>query len=97
MRRLILLLTVFSCLASLTSASKGEGETRTATVNMDIKPTDLINIKAKNTDLKIEVWDKNEVEVVATILYDGKMTDKMTRFLDEFEMHVKNNIQYDNG
>lgn len=96
MKRLILTALLFSFLFWHANASK-DWETRTATVTTSVTANDVINIQAKNTDLVIETWNKNEVEVTATIRYDGKMTDKMTKFLEEFEKLVKENIKQGGG
>ncbi|MEM6737349.1 MAG: hypothetical protein AAGC64_13330 [Bacteroidota bacterium] len=74
-----------------------DGETRTATFSRNVKPDDVINIQAKYTDLVIEAWHKNEVEVTATVRFDGKLTNKMVEFLDNFQKHVEDNIDKSMG
>ncbi|GAB4239999.1 MAG: hypothetical protein Tsb0034_16270 [Ekhidna sp.] len=98
MKKIILIICAFS-IGSIVHAHKGRdaGETRTATVVQPVNATDRIDIRAKNTDLVVESWNKNEVKVEATIRFDGKMTDKIARFLDEFEDHVKSGIMYSGG
>ena len=91
MKRLITTLFVFSAFAHL-SFSKEKVETRTATVRMEVSPNSLINIQAKHTDLVVETWDKSEVEIVATLRFDGKMTDRMIEFLENFQEHVEDNV-----
>lgn len=93
MKRLILIALAYNLTFYAALATK-DVETRTATVNMKITPSDLISIKAKHTNLSVEVWDKNEVEVVATIRFEGKMTDRMERFLAEFQENVESKVQY---
>ncbi len=88
MKKLILI----ALISSLNYSYANDGETRTATVKVEISSTDDINIQAKNTDLVVETWDKNEVLIEATVRYDGKMTDKMEKFLDEFEQRVNDKI-----
>lgn len=92
MKRLITTLFVFSVLTHLLY-SKEKVETRTATVRMEVSPNSLINIQAKHTDLVVETWDKSEVEIVATLRFDGKMTDKMISFLENFQEHVEDNVR----
>lgn len=94
MKRLLLITFAFSAFAVATFGNDKEFETRTATVRMNVTASDRINIQAKNTDLVVETWNKNEVEIVATLRFDGKMTDKMTAFLDDFQQHVEGNIRY---
>ena len=94
MKQLLLITFAFNLFANTTLANSKDFETRTATVRMDVTANDLINIQAKNTDLVVEAWDRNEVEVIATLRFDGKMTDKMTSFLENFQKHVEDNIQY---
>jgi len=98
MKRLILLLLGFNLLNSAeVNAGDRSYETRVATVNMEVSPNDLINIRAKNTDLVVEAWDKNQVEIIATVRFDGKMTDKMVSFLDNFQEYVEENIDFSAG
>ena len=93
MKRLIVILFASSLTVYTSSAKSRDFETRTATVQVEVSPNDLINIEAKNTDLMVEAWDKNQVEIVATLRFDGKMTDKMTAFLENFQKHVEENIR----
>ena len=63
-----ILTTILVCSLSLqVLATEKLGETRTAKVTVDVSPSDVINIQAKYTELVIESWDKNEVEVIATV------------------------------
>lgn len=77
--------------------SKDAGETKTATVSYKVNSNDEIDIRAKYTDLKVEAWNKDEVLIEATIRFDGKMTDKMQSFLDNFEEEVTSNIDEQAG
>lgn len=95
MKKLILI--ALACSLGTLLYAKNDGETRTATVKVDITSSDLINIQAKYTELIVEEWSKNEVEVEATVRYDGKMTNKIQEFLDEFEQRVKNNVTKGGG
>ena len=98
MKKLTLITLAFSLLfVAELSASNKRFETRTATIKRDVSPNDLINIKAKNTDLVVESWDKNEVEITATVRFDGKMTDKMVSFLDNFQEYVEDNVEFSGG
>jgi len=72
--------------------ANGIGETRTAKVTIPSNPSALILINGKNTELIIETWNKNEIEVIAEINYRGKEKSNMTEFLDSFEQDVKDNI-----
>lgn len=91
MKKLILIALACS-FTTLLHANKKDGETRTASVKVSVSPSDLIDIQAKYTELTVEAWDKNEVEIEATVRFDGKLTNKMQVFLDEFEKNVKDNI-----
>lgn len=95
MKKLILTISILSC--SIAAMSTTDGETRSATVTVNVASSDLINIQAKYTDLIIETWDRNEVLIEASIRYEGEMTDKAQKFLDEFERLVKDNINLGNG
>jgi len=97
MKRLILILFAFNLLTTTEVHAGKSYETRTASVSMKVSPNDLINIRAKNTDLVVETWDKNQVEVIATVRFDGKMTDKMVSFLDNFQEYVEENIDFSAG
>ncbi|MEQ9403339.1 MAG: hypothetical protein RIM99_07140 [Cyclobacteriaceae bacterium] len=96
MKKTILILLAFSIWLPYSQADN-KVETRTASFSFDVSANDLINIQAKYTDLTVEAWDKNEVFVEATIRFDGKMNDRMQRFLDSFEEEVKNNISDNPG
>ncbi len=93
MKKLILITLIYSLAAISVANEKKDGETRSAIVTVDISPSDKIIIEAKHTELTVETWDKDEVEIEANIRFDGKMTDRMQEFLDEFEANVKNNIR----
>jgi hypothetical protein len=95
MKKLILI--ALACSLSAGLFANKDGETRTATVKVGVSASDIIDIKAKYTELTVETWSKNEVEIIASIRFDGKMTDKVQKFLDEFEENVKNNISNSAG
>ncbi len=91
MKKTILILLAFSLVVNFAKANK-DGETRTATLTYEVSPSDVIDLKAKYTDVLIEAWDKNEVYIEATIRFDGRMNDRVQRFLDAFEEEVESNI-----
>ncbi|WP_421765267.1 hypothetical protein [Ekhidna sp.] len=95
MKRIIIL--ALACSASLAILAKGDGESRSTKVNVEISASDEIRIQAKYTALTIETWNKNEVEIEATVRYDGKVTSKIQEFLDEFESRVNDNIRLSGG
>lgn len=70
----------------------GTGETRTAKVSILANPSAFIIINGKNTELLIETWNKNEIEVIAEVNYRGKEKANVTAFLNNFEQEVKDNI-----
>ncbi len=90
MKKLILAALIYSIAFPLFAIN--EGETRTANVSLETASSDNINIQAKNTELILETWDKNEILIEASVRFDGKMTDKMQKFLDDFEQQVKDGI-----
>ena len=92
MKRTILILLAFNVGFNVSSANSEDGETRTANVTMEVSSTDIVNIQAKYTDLIVEAWDQDEVFIEATVRFDGRMTDKVQKFLDSFEDDVKSNI-----
>lgn len=81
-----------TCSIAFFALANGDGETRSTTVKLDVSSSDRINIQAKYTELIVETWDKNAMEIEASIRYDGKVTDKMLEFLDQFEQRVKDKI-----
>lgn len=92
MKKLIII--AFACSLSWnSSAFTHDGETRSAKVTMDVSSSDRINIQAKYTELIVQTWDKPQVEIEATVRYDGKMTNKIQEFLDEFEQNVIDHIE----
>lgn len=90
MKKLILI--ALACSLSILLHANGDGETRTTTVKTSVTASDVINIRAKYTELLVETWNKNDVEIEASIRFDGKMTSRMQEFLDDFEQIVKDNI-----
>lgn len=92
MKKTILILLAFSLLLCFAEAKNPDGETRTATLTYEVSANDVIHLKAKYTDVLIEAWDKNEVYIEATIRFDGKMNDRVQRFLDAFEEEVESNV-----
>lgn len=92
MNKTITTLFIYSICIFQAAATDKTGETRTATLSYDIGVNDRINVEAKYTDLNVIVWDKQEVQVEAKVLFDGKMNDRMQKFLDTFEEEVKSNI-----
>ncbi|MEO1253844.1 MAG: hypothetical protein AAFY41_03020 [Bacteroidota bacterium] len=97
MKKTLLTIFVFSLAIYCIAGKENNGETRSATVTVDISESDLINVQAKNTELTIETWDKNQVQIVANVRYDGKMTDKIEEFLNNFEKLVKENVKKTSG
>lgn len=92
MKRLIIsTIAICFCLVSMANRNN-DGETRSATVRLDVSSTDVINIQAKYTDLTVEAWDRNEVMIEASVVFDGKMNKRVQEFLDNFEQEVKENI-----
>ena len=83
MKKALLLLTLLASQVGL--ANVNDGETRTAEHTVSVSSGDEINILGKNTYLEIETWNKNEVSIVAEVTFDGRMTEKVKKFLDEFE------------
>ena len=96
MKKIILIALIYSTTAVLAHAGS-EGETKTVTVKVSVLPSDVINIEAKHTELLVETWSKNEVEIEASIRFDGKMTNKMQTFLDEFEEKVNSKVSNADG
>ncbi|MEP1096206.1 MAG: hypothetical protein ABJG78_13915 [Cyclobacteriaceae bacterium] len=92
MKKTILILLAFSFCYTLSATDPKDGETRTASATYEVSPGDLINLQAKYTDVVVEAWDKNEVFVEATLRFDGKINDRVQRFLDSFEEEVFSNI-----
>ncbi|WP_420578545.1 hypothetical protein [Ekhidna sp.] len=93
MKKLIIIALACSLSWTLSATEINEGETRSAKVTVNISKSDRINIQAKYTELIVEAWDKPQVEIEAIVRYDGKMTDKIQEFLDDFEQNVKDHIQ----
>lgn len=93
-KELLLILALFS--VGFLFANK-EGETRTAQHTVSISSIDEIFINGKNTYMEIETWNKNEVQVVATVTFDGKMNNRVQEFLDDFEAIVKKGIYKQGG
>ena len=91
----LLLLALFS-LGSLYGSNK-IGETKTARHTVTVSQSDVINIQAKNTFVNIQTWDKNEVEIVVELTFDGNENDRIRKFLDEFDKNVKDHISKSGG
>ena len=73
-------------------ATADTGETKTAKFNYPVSESTDITVRSSNMDLLVEGWDKNEVQVIATLEFKGKETDRARKFLDSFEQLVENNI-----
>ena len=82
MKRTILILVIFNTCLNFARANSKDDETRTATVSVEVGPTDIVDIQAKYTDINIEAWDKGEVFIEATVRFDGKMNNQVQKFLD---------------
>ena len=91
MKNKILLITaLFS--ASVLFAGGKDSETKTTTHIVSVSGNTEISILGKYTYLEIETWDKDEVSIEATVIFNGKMTDRVRKFLDEFCQNVKDGI-----
>ena len=97
MKKLILIFLIANLPWIVGAKTKKDGETKSTTVVVNISKSDRINIQAKNTELTVETWNKDEVEITASVRFDGKMTDRIEEFLDEFEEKVNKNIRSDDG
>jgi len=91
MKKILLALLIVS--GTLAKAEKKYNEIRTSEHSYKIDASDRINVLAKDTYLKIEEWDKTEVYILATVRFDGKVTDKMQKFLDNFQTEVEKKIE----
>lgn len=76
--------------STLASFAKGKVvESRTANVTVPIEENQKLTLNMKNTELKVEAWDKNEVAIEATVRLHNTMTDKRARFLDNWQSYVE--------
>ena len=93
-------LTVLLLVLVLTQLSHAKGDliqtSKTAKILLALDGEGALDLQAKNTTVTIETWEKNQVEIVAEVIYKGEENDKIIQFLDEFEDHVKNLI-YQSG
>ena len=96
MKKGILILIALASTSAFANNSK-EGVTRTATKVVDVSSGDRINILGKNKTLTIETWDKNQVEIVATVNFYGDPNNRMQEFLDNWEAIVNGNIRKSGG
>lgn len=96
MKKAILIgLALASC--TIAQSSNKDGETRTATKVVDVSSTDVITVLGKHKSIKVDTWDKNQVEVVATINFYGEPNNRMQDFLNNWEEIVKGNIRKQAG
>lgn len=97
MKKLIITSILYYLVLTAVFGSKNDGETRSATIRLDVSETDVINIQAKYTDLQVETWDKSEVLIEAIVVFDGNMNARVEKFLDGFEQEVNDNISKKGG
>lgn len=87
-----------SCLLAFHSkASNTKGETKQAHFTFKTVETTDIVVTGGDVEVIIEGWDKDEVDVTATIEFKGKETDRARKFLNEFEEEVRKRISASNA
>jgi len=96
MRKLMIIIVSLFIGTSIYSKHSTINESRQAQFNYKINQDTEISIKGKNTYLKIDTWNKNEVSIIATIEFKGKETEDMVNFLEEFSSYVENKIAHFN-
>ncbi len=91
--KLTLSISLFICLLTgYSSARHTVDETKKAHFTFETIPSTNIVITGGNTDVIVESWEKNVVDVTITIEFKGKETDRVRKFLDEFETEARNSI-----
>ncbi len=88
--KILLISAVFS--ANLVFGTGKEIQTQTTSHSVAVSSSTEIKIQGKHTYLEIETWDKDEVAIEATVTFNGKITDRVQKFLDEFEQNVRDGV-----
>ena len=94
MKQTVLTILLFSTLTLL--AREKDVETRTATMTVPIKGDQKLILNMKNTALKMETWDKDEVLIEATLKINSSMTAKREAFLANWQQNVENTVSNSN-
>ena len=90
MKQVILTTLLFSALSL--SAEDRKAETRTATMTVPIGKNERLTLNVKNTALRLEAWDKNEVSIEATVKMSSSVTESRAEFLDNWQSIVESGV-----
>jgi len=90
MRRVIITILLVNTL--FLQAKEKEVETRTATVTVPFDRNDKLTLNMKNTEVRLETWDRDEVYIEATVRLNGSVTNKRAEFLDNWQEIVESGV-----
>ena len=51
----------------------------------------VLNINTSNADIEFETWNKDQVEIVATITLDGATSEEAKRYFENSDIEIKGN------
>ncbi|QCX00744.1 hypothetical protein FGM00_11730 [Aggregatimonas sangjinii] len=64
------------------TAAYGQKQTKTYKEVFNVTPETILDINTSNTDIEFETWDKNEIEIEATIEIEGATAEEAKEYFE---------------
>ena len=78
-------------LVLITTKVVAQKESKTFKETFTIGENAVLNITTSNTDIEFETWDKNQVEIIATLEIEGATKDEAKYYFDKDEIKIQGN------
>jgi hypothetical protein len=75
----------------ITTGVFAQTESKTFKETFNVGENTVLNINTSNTDIEFETWDKNQVEITATIELDGATSEEAERYFKNGGIEIKGN------
>lgn len=84
---------LFSAITSvfITAGAIAQTESKTFKETFNVGDNTVLNINTSNADIEFETWNKNQVEIVATIELDGATSEEAERYFKNGSIDIKGN------
>ncbi|GMN09414.1 hypothetical protein MTsPCn9_01300 [Croceitalea sp. MTPC9] len=84
---------LFSAVTSvfITTGAFAQEKSKTFKETFNVGDNTVLNINTSNTDIEFETWNKDQVEIVATIELDGASSEEAERYFEKGGIEIKGN------
>ena len=82
---------LFNAITLVFITAKVFAQTKTFKETFNVGDNTILNITTTNTDIEFETWDKNQVEITATITLEGAADEEAERYFKNNQIEIKGN------